>query len=110
MATKKAPAKKTAPKAVETPVDVAEAVEKETEKRIAAEEKKTFIIPVDPRFPSDRQFWEHNINGVTYRYPRGEEIELPVSLANTILRKLKMQQASAVVIGEFKGKGKRLDY
>ena len=110
--TKKPVAKKVAPKAVEPEVvsNDAEAVEKATEARIAAEEKKSFIIPVDPRFAADHQYWEHNINGVTYRYPRGEEIELPVTLADTIIRKLKMQQASAIVIGEFKGKGKKLDY
>lgn len=108
MATKKTPAKK--PAKVEAPVEnTAEAVEAATERRIAAEEKVSFIIPVDPRFPADQQFWEHCINGVVYRYPRGEEIELPKSLADVFVRKLKMQQQSAVVIGEFSGKGKKLD-
>ena len=103
--------KKTVQAVVETPVEnTGEAVEAATEKRIAAEEKKSFIIPIDHRFPADQQYWEHNINGVTYRYPRGVEIELPVTLADVILRKLKMQQASAVVIGQFAGKGKKLDY
>jgi len=109
MATKKTTTKKPAVKA-EVPVEnTGEAVEAFTEKRIAAEEKKSFIIPVDPRFPADQQFWEHCVNGVIYRYPRGEEIELPVSLAEVIIRKLKMQQQSAVVIGQWKGNGKKLD-
>jgi hypothetical protein len=94
---------------VEPEVKSPEAIEKETEKRIAAEEKVTFIIPTDPRFPADQQFWEHCVNGVIYRYPRGEQIELPKSLAETFLRKLKMQQASAMVIGEFKGIGKKIN-
>ncbi len=110
--TKKTAPKKTAPKVekVEEPVEnTPEAVEKATEARIAAEEKVTFIIPTVPGIPADQQYWEHNINGVTYRYPRGEEIRLPKSLAEVFVRKLKMQQQSAVVIGEFSGKGKRLD-
>lgn len=109
MATTKKTAKKPVVK-VEAPVEnTPEAVEAATEKRIASEDKVTFIIPIDPRFPSDQQFWEHNINGVTYRYPRGEEIQLPKSLADVFVRKLKLQQQSAVVIGEFSGKGKKLD-
>lgn len=111
--TKKTTAKKTVKK-VEEPVvepveNTGEAIEKATLKRISEEEKVSFIIPVDPRFPSDQQFWEHNINGVNYRFPRGEELELPKSLADVFIRKLKMQQESAVVIGQWQGKGKKLD-
>lgn len=111
MATKKTPAKKTV-KAVEPEFDNSnpESVEKATETRIKAEEKVSFTIPYDPRIPADQQFWEHNVNGVTYRYPRGEEIQLPKSLADVFLRKLRLQKESAIVISEFNGKGKKLDY
>ena len=118
MATKKTTAKKTAPKtapkAAPEPEPVRtlspEEVEKVTEQRIKEEEKVTFVIPIDPRFQADQQFWEHNVNGVTYRYPRGVPVQLPKSLADTFLRKLKMQQQSTIVIGQFAGVGKRLDY
>jgi len=112
--TKKSPAKKPAAKTAPAPEPVRslspEEVEKETEQRIQEEDKVTFVIPIDPRFQADQQFWEHNVNGVTYRYPRGVPVQLPKSLAETFLRKLKMQQQSTIVIGQFSGVGKKLDY
>lgn len=86
-----------------------EAVEKATEKRIAEEKKIAMIIPVDPNFKADEQFWEHCVNGVIYRYQRGVEIQIPASLAETVLRKIRLQKESAVVIGEFAGTGKKIE-
>lgn len=84
-------------------------IERETERAIQAEEKVTIVIPEDPRVKSDEQFWEHCLNGVVYRYPRGVPVELPKTLAETFLRKLRMQKESAVVISTFKGVGKKLN-
>lgn len=121
---KKTAAKKTAPKPVakeavkedvnETvpapaPVDIGEAVEKDTLERIAQEETKTIIIPRDPRFPKEDQFWEYCINGVIYRYRRGVPQEVPATIYDSVVRKLRMQEESAVVIAEYGGSGKKLN-
>lgn len=83
-------------------------IEKDTLKSIAQEEMKTIIIPRDPRFPKEDQFWEYCLNGVIYRYRRGVPQKVPATIYDSVVRKLRMQEQSAVVIAEYSGKGKRL--
>lgn len=114
--TKKAPAKKPVKKVepvVEEPVEeelpYEVASEIETEKHMMNGEFVTMIIPEDPSLGVGDQYWEHNVNGISYRYKRGEEVRIPKDLAETFVRKLKMAKISAMVYSEWKGDGKKLD-
>ena len=86
------------------------AIEKETLNKIAQDEMVRMIIPIDPRLDENHQFFEHCINGAIYRYPRGEEIEVPKTIAETLTRKMKMQRLSAIRVSQFTGSGKKLEY
>ena len=116
--TKKTPAKKT-PVKVEEPV-VEEAVDEEVPYEVASEqstlkhmredEKVQIVFPIDPTHSSDDQFFEHNVNGINFRYPRGEVVTVPKDLAETFERKEMMRTRMQVVYKEFTGNGKRLDF
>ena len=119
--TKKAPAKKPVkkvepvveevkeePVAEEVPYEIASEIA--TEKHMQEGEFITMIIPEDPSLGTGDQYWEHCVNGVNYRYKRGEEIRLPKDLADTFIRKLKMKKISAMVYSEWKGDGKQLNF
>lgn len=115
--TKKTTAKKTAPKKAEPVVEeVVEEVpyeiasEKATEKHMQEGEFVTMVIPEDPSLGAGDQYWEHCVNGVNYRYKRGEEIRIPKDLAETFIRKLKMKKISAMVYSEWMGDGKRMNF
>lgn len=115
---KKAPAKKTVKKVEEPVVEVPVeeevpyeiASEKATEKHMQEGEFVTMVIPEDPSLGVGDQYWEHCVNGVNYRYKRGEEIRIPKDLAETFVRKLKMKRISAMVYSEWKGDGKHLNF
>ena len=115
---KKAPAKKTVKKVEEPVVEVPVeeevpyeiASEKATEKHMQEGEFVTMVIPEDPSLGAGDQYWEHCVNGVNYRYKRGEEIRIPKDLAETFIRKLKMKKISAMVYSEWMGDGKRMNF
>lgn len=91
----------------EVPYEIASEIA--TEKHMQEGEFVTMIIPEDPSLGVGDQYWEHCVNGVNYRYKRGEELEIPKDLAETFIRKLKMKKISATVFSGWKGEGKKLD-
>lgn len=121
--TKKTPAKKTPVKKEEVKVEepvVEEAVEEEVPYEIASEkgtlkhmregEFVKIIFPYDPTHSSDDQYFEHNVNGINFRYKRGEVVKVPKDLAETFERKEKMRTRMDIIYKDFEGNGKKLNY
>lgn len=119
--TKKAPAKKPVkkvepvveetveePVAEEVPYEVAS--EKETLKHMRDGEFVKIIFPYDPTHGSDDQYFEHNVNGINFRYKRGEVVKVPKDLAETFERKEKMRTRMDIIYKDFEGNGKKLNY
>lgn len=117
--TRKTAPKKTAVKKVEEvkeepvveeeiPYEIASEIE--TEKRMQTGEFVDMIFPYNPALGSGDQYFEHCVNGVIYRYKRGEMVHVPKDLADTFARKEQMRTKMSVTYSEFMhGNGKKLD-
>ena len=66
-------------------------IENNTRARIAAAPKVVVFIAPDPQTP----MWRGTINGVDYKFPRGEMIEVPEPLAKLIENSTRMQRIKA---------------
>jgi len=66
-------------------------IENSTRAKIAAAPKVLVFIAPDPQDP----MWRGCINGVDYKFPRGEMIEVPEPLAKLIENSTKMQRIKA---------------
>jgi len=112
------PTKATAPvvpEVTETETEVTETaeaigakIEKETRERIAKDEMVTMMFPKDPALQDNDQFFVHCINGVIYRYKRGEYVQVPKTIADTVERKARMRNEAVQRISAFLGDGKNL--
>ena len=68
-----------------------------------------YVIPLDPdREPSD-QFFEYNVNGITYRHPRGVVLHHPREHAEAILAKLDKISRAKNSMAEFMNSSKKLN-
>jgi len=63
-------------------------IEMNTKKAIERAEKVTVFIAPDERDP----MWRGCINGVDYKFPKGELIEVPAPLAEVIRSSARMQE------------------
>lgn len=66
-------------------------IERNTKKAIAEAPKVTVFIAPDEKDP----MWRGCINGVDYKFPKGELIEVPEPLAAIIRNSAKMQEIKA---------------
>jgi len=81
-------------KKTETPVvseSTLKQIEMTTKEKIAAEPKVTVFIAPDEKDP----MWRGCINGVDYKFPKGEMIDVPESLAKLIENSTRMQRIKA---------------
>ena len=70
----------------------------------------SYVIPRDPAFQSNDQFFEYNLNGINYRFRRGEILTHPKYLYDAVTAKLFARERINTSVAEFMdGKGKRLD-
>lgn len=74
------------------------------------EEMVTYVIPRDPSFEADDQFFEWNLNGINYRFKRGETLTHPRSFFDAISEKLQLREHRSPEIAAFMDpKGKKLN-
>ena len=114
--TKKTPAKKTAapkkaPVAKKT-VQIEDAIPTAPEPvkpAHEAEEMVSYVIPKDPGLESNDQFFEININGVNYRFKRGEVLTHPKGFYQFIAYKLSLREHRDPFIAEFQNTSKKLN-
>ena len=82
-------------KKTEAPVAVSESalkqIEMTTKEKIAAAPKVMVFIAPDEKDP----MWRGCINGVDYKFPKGEMIEVPEPLAKLIENSTRMQRIKA---------------
>ena len=95
-------------------IPVAEQVEcipkdPEPMKEPPAEEMVSYVIPKDPGMESDDQFFEININGINYRFKRGEVLTHPRDFYEFIAYKLSLREHIDPLVAEFKDKSKKLN-
>ena len=113
--TKKTPAKKAAApkKTTKVKAPVAEQVEcipKDPEPiKEPPVEMVSYVIPKDPGMESDDQFFEININGINYRFKRGEALTHPRDFYEFIAYKLSLREHIDPLVAEFKDKSKKLN-
>jgi hypothetical protein len=111
---KKTPAKKTtAPKkAPVKTVQIEDAIPTAPEPVKPAhevEEMVSYVIPKDPGLESNDQFFEININGVNYRFKRGEVLTHPKGFYQFIAYKLSLREHRDPFIAEFQNTSKKLN-
>ena len=75
----------------------------------APEEMVSYVIPKDPGMESDDQFFEININGINYRFKRGEVLTHPRDFYEFIAYKLSLREHIDPLVAEFKDKSKKLN-
>lgn len=114
--TKKTPAKKAAApkkttKAKAVPVaEQVECIPKDPEPvKEHPVEMVSYVIPKDPGMESDDQFFEININGINYRFKRGEVLTHPRDFYEFIAYKLSLREHIDPLVAEFKDKSKKLN-
>jgi hypothetical protein len=114
--TKKTPAKKAAApkkttKAKTAPVaEQVECIPKDPEPiKEPPVEMVAYVIPKDPGMESDDQFFEININGINYRFKRGEVLTHPRDFYEFIAYKLSLREHIDPLVAEFKDKSKKLN-
>lgn len=107
-APKKAPvAKKTAPAAqIEDAIPTAPEPVKPAHE---VEEMVSYVIPKDPGMEPNDQFFEININGVNYRFKRGEVLTHPKGFYQFIAYKLSLREHRDPFIAEFQNTSKKLN-
>ncbi len=119
--TKKAPVKKpvkkvepvveeTVEEPVEEEVPYEIASEKETLKHMKEGERVNIMFPLDPTRKQDDQFFELCVNGVWFRYPRGEVVNVPKDIAETFEWAEKQSYRTLQYYDAWKGDGKKLNY
>jgi hypothetical protein len=109
---KKAAAPKKANKpAVANPAEQLEVIPKAPEPvKPVQEEMGTDVIPRDPSFEAEDQFFEWNLNGINYRFKRGETLTHPRSFFDAISEKLQLREHRSPEIAAFMDpKGKKLN-
>lgn len=82
--------------------------EKSTMKAIAESGVVNVMFALDPSLPRDNQFLEYCINGNLFRYPRGQIVQVPKAIFETIERKERYKQMSMSVYDKFTGEGVQL--
>ena len=113
--TKKTTAKKAAGNTTKktTKVPVAEQVEcipKDPEPvKEPSVEMVSYVIPKDPGMESDDQFFEININGINYRFKRGEVLTHPRDFYEFIAYKLSLRENISPEVAEFLNNSKKLN-
>ena len=73
------------------------------------EEMVSYVIPKDPGLESSDQFFEININGMNYRFKRGEVLTHPKDFYQFIAYKLSLKEHIDPLVAEFKDKSKKLN-
>ena len=73
------------------------------------EEMVSYVIPKDPGLEATDQFFEININGINYRFARGEVLTHPKGFYQFIAYKLSLRENVSPLVAEFKDKSKRLN-
>lgn len=73
------------------------------------EEMVSYVIPKDPGMESNDQFFEININGINYRFKRGEVLTHPKGFYQFIAYKLSLRENISPEIAEFKNNSKKLN-
>lgn len=111
--TKKTEAKKTtrAPKKV-APARTAEQIEDAIPTKpepVKPEETVSYVIPRDPSLSSGDQFFEYCLNGINYRFKRGEVLTHPKSLYDAIYNVLMRRERKSPFIAEFQNTSKKLN-
>ena len=114
--TKKTPAKKAAEPKKTTKAKIApvaeqvECIPKDPEPiKEPPVEMVSYVIPKDPGMESDDQFFEININGINYRFKRGEVLTHPRDFYEFIAYKLSLREHIDPLVAEFKDKSKKLN-
>ena len=114
--TKKTTAKKAASNTTKktTKVPVAEQVEcipkdPEPMKEPPAEEMVSYVIPKDPGMENGDQFFEINLNGINYRFKRGEVLTHPKGFYEFIAYKLSLRENISPEVTEFLNNSKKLN-
>ena len=100
------PAKKT------IPVQIAEQIEDAIPTKpepVKPEETVSYVIPRDPSLSSGDQFFEYCLNGVNYRFKRGEVLTHPRSLYEAINDVLMRRERKSPFIAEFQNTSKKLN-
>ena len=115
-ATKKTTAKKTAtPKKAPVVKKTAEQIEaiptapEPVKPAHEVDEMVSYVIPKDPGLESGDQFFEININGMNYRFKRGEVLTHPKDFYQFIAYKLSLKEHIDPLVAEFKDKSKKLN-
>ena len=101
--TKKAPGRP----AKKTAVQIEDAIPTKPEP-IEPEETVSYVIPRDPSLSSGDQFFEWCLNGINYRFKRGEVLTHPRSLYDAISQKLMNREKVSPFIAEFQNTSKKL--
>jgi len=111
--TKKTETKKTtcAPKKVapaRTTEQIEDAIPTKPEP-VKPEETVSYVIPRDPSLSSGDQFFEYCLNGINYRFKRGEVLTHPKSLYAAINDVLMRRERKSPFIAEFQNTSKKLN-
>ncbi len=109
---KKAAAPKKTTKAKAIPVaEQVECIPKDPEpmKEPPAEEMVSYVIPKDPGMENGDQFFEINLNGINYRFKRGEVLHHPRKLYDAISNVLFRRERISPYIAEFMNNSKKLN-
>ena len=69
-----------------------------------------YEIPLDRSFESTDQYWEGNLNGINYRFRRGEPLAHPRWLYEYVRSKLWAKEHISPFVAEFMNTSKRLNY
>ena len=74
-----------------------------------AEEMVSYVIPKDPGMENGDQFFEININGINYRFKRGEVLTHPKGFYEFIAYKLSLRENISPEVAEFLNNSKKLN-
>lgn len=73
------------------------------------EEMVSYVIPKDPSFEAEDQYFEWNLNGINYRFKRGEVLTHPRSFYEEVSAKLQLREHVSPEVAEFMNKSKKLN-
>ena len=76
---------------------------------VKPEETVSYVIPRDPSLSSGDQFFEYCLNGINYRFKRGEVLTHPRSLYEAINDVLMRRERKSPFIAEFQNTSKKLN-
>lgn len=76
---------------------------------VKPEETVSYVIPRDPSLSSGDQFFEYCLNGINYRFKRGEVLTHPKSLYDAIYNVLMRRERKSPFIAEFQNTSKKLN-